>query len=56
MVHVFCLDENCRRVLHLSDHEHWNYKGEVVCRRCGTKMEVEIDDGEVESSKKSEKE
>ena len=53
MVHVFCLDENCRRVIHLDNHKHWNFKGEVKCLKCGAEMEVEIKNGELRSSRKS---
>jgi hypothetical protein len=53
MVHVFCLNEKCRRICHLGDHAHWNYKGKVKCKRCGEVMEVEIKDGELVSAEKS---
>lgn len=54
MVHVFCLGEKCRKIIHLDDHKHWNYEGAVVCQRCRTEIKVEIDDGVVKSSKKTE--
>jgi len=54
MVHVFCLDEKCRRVIHLDNHKHWNFKGKVICAKCGAKIELEIGDGEVKSSRKAE--
>jgi len=54
MVHVFCLDEKCRRVIHLDNHEHWNFKGKVKCLKCGAEMNVEIKNGEPTSSRKPE--
>jgi len=56
MVHVFCLDEKCRRVIHLENHKHWNYEGKVKCSRCGAEIDVTIKDGELKSSRKSKKE
>ncbi len=53
MVHVFCLNEDCRRVIHLGNHEHWNFKGKVKCLKCGKEMEVEIKSGGLKSSRKS---
>ncbi len=55
MVHVFCLDENCRRIIHLDSHEHMNFKGKVICQKCGAEMDVEIKDGELKSSRKSQR-
>ncbi len=54
MVHVFCLNETCRRVIHLGDHLHWNFSGKVKCLKCGEEIEVEIKDGMLISSGKSE--
>ena len=51
MVHIFCLDENCRRVIHLGNHKHWNFKGKVKCLKCGAEMEVEIKNSELRSSR-----
>ena len=53
MVHVFCLDEKCRRAIHLSE-KHWNFKGKIKCQNCGAEFEVEIENGKLVSSKKSE--
>jgi len=53
MVHVFCLNEKCRHVIHLDSEKYWNFKGRVTCSRCGEEMEVEIENGESRSSKKS---
>lgn len=44
-VHVFCLDEKCRRVIHVPDGAYCNFEGEVKCLGCGAMMEVEIEDG-----------
>jgi len=52
LVHVFCLDDKCRRVVHLDDSSYWNYKGRVKCKNCGAEMEVEIKNGEIISCKK----
>ena len=54
MVHVFCLNEKCRRVFHLGDDTHRDFKGKVKCLRCGEEMEVEIKNGRLMSTKKSE--
>ncbi len=54
MVHVFCRDKKCRRVIHLDTNEYWNFKGKVKCLRCGAEIAVEIKDGELMSSKKTE--
>ena len=54
MVHVFCLDEKCRRVIHLDSHKHWNFRGKVKCLKCGAEMDVEIKDGELKFSRKAE--
>lgn len=53
MVHVFCLNENCRRVIHLNNQQKWNFKGKLRCVKCGAVMEVEIVNGKLKSSKKS---
>jgi len=53
MVHVYCLNEKCRHIIHLDSEEHWNFKGKVRCSRCGAELEVEIKNGELKSSKKS---
>ena len=52
MVHVFCPDEKCKRVIHLDDSSHWNFKGRVKCLHCGSVMEVEIKDGKIVSLRK----
>ena len=54
MVHVFCLNEKCRRVFHLGDHTHWDFKGKVKCLRCGEEMELETKNGKIVSCKKCE--
>jgi len=54
MVHVFCSNERCRRLFHLGDDTHWDFKGKVKCVRCGGEMEVEIKNGRLMSAKKSE--
>ena len=53
MVHIYCLNENCRHVIHLDSEEHWNFKGNLTCSRCGAETEVEIENGQLKSSKKS---
>ncbi|NIR86047.1 hypothetical protein GWO13_00125 [Candidatus Bathyarchaeota archaeon] len=53
MVHVFCLDKKCRRVIHLDNHKHWDFKGKVKCSKCGAEMDVEIKNGELRFSKKT---
>jgi len=52
MVHVFCLNEECRCIIHLDDEKHWNFKGRVKCAKCGAEMEVETENGELKSSRK----
>lgn len=54
MVHVFCLNENCRKIIHVDSQEKWNFKGKLRCVKCGAVMEVEIVNGKMKSSKKSE--
>jgi hypothetical protein len=54
MVHVFCLNEDCRRVLHLGNHKHWSFKGKVKCIKCGAEMNLEIKNGELKSLRKPE--
>lgn len=54
MVHVACPNEECKRVQHLDEHEYRNFKGKLVCVKCGKVMEVEIEEGEVKSVKKAE--
>jgi len=51
MVHVCCLNEHCRTLIHLDSHSYWNYKGPVKCKKCGVEMEVEIKNGEIVSLK-----
>ena len=53
MVHIFCLNEKCRRILHLDDNKHWNYTGLVKCTKCGFDREVTITNGELTSAKKA---
>ena len=52
MVHVFCLNEECRCIIHLDDEKHWSFKGRVKCAKCGAEMEVETENGELKSSRK----
>ncbi len=52
MVHVFCLEENCRRVIHLDNHKHWNFEGKIKCQKCGTEMEAKIENGQLISCRK----
>ena len=54
MVHVFCLNERCRRVIHLGDRTHRDFKGKVKCLKCGAVMEIEIENSKLVASKKSE--
>mgnify|MGYP001031566297 CR=1 FL=1 len=51
MVHVFCLDKECRRVLHLESSKYWNFKGKVKCLHCGVDMEIEVKEGKLVSTK-----
>ena len=51
MVHIYCLNEDCRTIIHLDSHSHWDYKGPVKCKKCGAEMEVEIKNGEIVSQK-----
>ena len=53
MVHVTCPNDECKRVQHLGEHEYRNYKGQLVCIKCGKVMEVEIEEGKVTSVKKA---
>lgn len=54
MVHVFCLNEKCRRVIHLANPKYWDFKGKVRCLHCGAEMEVEIEGGEIRHCRESE--
>jgi hypothetical protein len=47
MVHVFCSEEICRRVIHLNDNTHWDFKGQIKCKNCGTVLELEVKQGHV---------
>lgn len=47
MVHVFCLDKKCRRIIHLDNDKYWNFKGSVKCRQCGREIEIEIREGKL---------
>lgn len=51
MVHVACMDEKCKGVVHLCGPMHWNFKGVVKCPTCGCSMEIEIKEGKVVSMK-----
>jgi hypothetical protein len=55
LVHVFCTNEECRRVFHLDDNTYLNFKGTVKCIKCGKEFEIEIRKGRVLSSKKTDK-
>lgn len=45
MVHVICMNEDCKTIIHLDDMTHWNYKGKIKCPRCGDIFEIEIKEG-----------
>jgi len=47
LVHVICLNEDCKTIIHLDDASHWNYKGKTKCTKCGENFMLEIKDGEV---------
>ena len=47
MVHVICLNKNCKTLIHLDDSSHWDYKGEIKCPKCGEVLELEVKDGVV---------
>lgn len=53
MVHVFCSEETCRRVIHLNENSHWDFKGQVKCKNCGTVLELEVKQGHVVKQLKS---
>lgn len=53
MVHIFCLEEKCRSVIHLDSHKHWNFNGKVKCLKCGAEFEIEVEEGKLKSSRKS---
>jgi hypothetical protein len=53
MVHVYCLNDNCRRAIHLISEEFWDFKGRIKCVKCGLLMELEIKDGELISAIKA---
>jgi hypothetical protein len=53
MVHVFCLNNNCRRAIHLISEEYWNFEGTIKCVKCGLLIELEIKNGELVSANKS---
>jgi len=52
MVHVFCLDEKCKRVIHLDNPKYWDFKGKVKCSHCGREMEIEVKDGKLISTRR----
>jgi hypothetical protein len=54
MVHVFCLNDKCRRIYHLGDHTYRDFKGKVKCLRCGEAIKVEIKNGKLVSVEKVE--
>jgi hypothetical protein len=47
MVHVCCLREGCRRLIHLDNPSYWNFKGKVTCPSCGAVAEIEVRDGRI---------
>jgi len=49
MVHVICLNKDCKMLIHLDDPSHWNYRGEIKCPKCGEIFELEVKDGSVVS-------
>jgi hypothetical protein len=50
MVHVLCLNGNCRRILHLDNFLHWNYDGEISCPNCECVFMLTVKDGQVASA------
>jgi hypothetical protein len=42
---TYCKTRDARSYI----QNHWDYEGEVICKRCGTKMEVKIEEGQVRS-------
>lgn len=52
MVHVFCLNEDCRTVIHLDDPTHWNFEDTVVCSKCGKEIDVIVKNGHLLSTHK----
>jgi hypothetical protein len=50
MVHVFCLDKSCKRIIHLDDSEYWNFKGKIKCQQCNREMLIEIREGKLVSA------
>jgi hypothetical protein len=50
MVHVLCVNGNCRRVLHLDNFSHWNYDGEITCPNCECIFMLTVKDGQVASA------
>ena len=55
MVHIYCLNDACRRAAHLISEEYWNFKGKVKCVRCGYTMEIQIKKGKIVSVKRPNK-
>ena len=51
MVHIYCRDKDCRRIIHLDTKYYWNYKGTVKCPICGIEMYIEIQNGECKTIK-----
>ena len=51
MVHIYCLNDDCRRAIHLISEEYWNFKGNVKCGKCGQIIEIEIEKGKLVSAK-----
>ena len=51
MVHVFCLNDVCRRVIHLGGRKIWNFNGIIRCRSCGYKMSVDVKNGKIRNVK-----
>lgn len=49
MVYVFCLNEKCRRIIHLDSHKHQDFKGKIKCVKCGAAMEAEIKGNKLKS-------
>jgi phage FluMu protein Com len=49
MVHVICLNKDCKMLIHLDDPSHWNYRGEIKCPKCGEIFELEVKEGSVVS-------
>jgi hypothetical protein len=50
LVHVLCINGDCRRMLHLDNFSHWNYDGEITCPSCESTFMLIVKDGQVISA------